>query len=398
MAHDFFEFCTPTHVLFGPGMLSRLHELEMPGKKALLVISSGKSVRENGALERTIAELEAAGVEYVLFDKITANPTKEITEEGARVARREQCDFVVSLGGGSVMDAAKVMAMFAPQPSDDLWDYAKGSTGKKLPLTNPELPYIAITTTAGTGSEVDAGGVISKLETHEKIGVGSPHLFARYAIIDPELMTSVPPAFTAYQGFDALFHSTEGHISNNTNLMADMVQMAAISNIAAWLPEAVYHGENVEARAHVAFANTMSGYSMVYSGCTSEHALEHAMSAYHPELPHGAGLIMISVPYYSYWVKQHLCDERFIEMARAMGKPDAKDPEEFVEALEELQEKCGVAHLKMSDYGITFDEIPTLATCARATMYHVFDHDPADLSHDDVVKIYEEAWRRGENE
>ncbi len=210
-------------------------------------------------------------------------------KEGGRFARDNGCDFVVALGGGPVMDAAKIMAMYALQPGD-LGDYVAGATGKMQPLVNPTLPIIAITTTAGTGSEVDQWGVVKNPETNEKIGCGGmDSLFPVIAVADPELMVTVPPKFTAYQGFDALFHSTEGYMSGVTSLMGDMVQLAAIENIGKYLARAVKDGSDMEAREHVAFANTMSGYSMVVGACTSEHAMEHAMSAYHQDLPHGTG-------------------------------------------------------------------------------------------------------------
>lgn len=383
----------PTRVLFGAGQLSHLHEQNLPGSKAMVVISNGRSTRANGSLDRTLAELSKAGVEAVVFDHVGANPTKEATEEGAFFAREQGVDFIVALGGGSVMDAAKVMALFAPQPGDDLWDYAGGKTGKRMPLVNPELPWVAITTTAGTGSEVDSAGVITNLATREKIGVGSANDFATLAIVDPELMVSVPAKFTAYQGFDALFHSLEGHISNQSNPMSDMVQIAAIRNIGAWLPEAVNNGSNVEARAHVAFANTMSGYSMVYSACTSEHSMEHAMSAFHPELPHGAGLTMISLAYFGFWIDRHVCDERFVEMARALGKADATVAEDFLTALHDLQVACGIDDLRMSDYGITPDEFLPLAVNARETMGMLFACDPAETTDEEIAGIYARAFR-----
>lgn len=149
-----YMFYVPTRVLFGAGQLNNLHKQAMPGKKAMLVISSGNSTRRSGALDRTTEQLRTAGVEVALFDKVGSNPLKATVEEGAAFARSNGCDFVVALGGGSVMDAAKVMAMYAPQPGD-LWDYVPGATGKMQPLVNPVLPWIAITTTAGTGSEVD---------------------------------------------------------------------------------------------------------------------------------------------------------------------------------------------------------------------------------------------------
>ena len=388
-----YMFYAPTRVLFGAGQLSKLHEQTMPGKKAMLVISNGKSTWMSGALDRTTEQLRAAGVEMALFDKVGANPLKSIVEEGADFARSNGCDFVVALGGGSVMDAAKVMAMYAPQPGD-LWDYVPGATGKMQPLVNPVLPWVAITTTAGTGSEVDQWGVVTNPATTEKIGCGGmDSLFPVLAVVDPELMATVPAKFTAYQGFDALFHSTEGFISKANSLMSDMVQLAAIENVGKYLARAVRDGSDMEAREHMAFANTMSGYSMVVGACTSEHAMEHAMSAYHGDLPHGAGLIMISKEYYTHFVNKHCCDDRFIRMAKALGKQNASDPMDFVTALVELQEACGVADLKMSDYGIQRDDCITLAQNARATMGGLFGADPVPMTDEECAAIFERAYR-----
>lgn len=390
MSYNFFN---PTRVLFGAGELNNLHKQAMPGKKAMVVISNGKSTRENGTLDRTLEQLSMAGVETALFDKVEANPLKSTVEAGAKFAKENDCDFVVALGGGSVMDAAKVMAMYALQPGE-LWDYVAGSTGKMKPLVNPTFPVIAITTTAGTGSEVDQWGVVTNPETNEKIGCGGmDSLFPVLAVVDPELMLTVPPKFTAYQGFDALFHSVEGYISIVSSLMSDMVQLAAIENIGKYLPRAVKDGNDLEAREHVAFANTMSGYSMVVGSCTSEHSMEHAMSAYHQNLPHGAGLIMISKEYYTHFINKHCCDERFVRMAQALGKADAKEPIDFITALVDLQKACGVAELKMSDYGIQKDECMTLAKNARATMGGLFACDPVQMTDEECAAIYEKSYK-----
>ena len=390
MSYNFFN---PIRVLFGAGELNNLHKQAMPGKKAMVVISNGKSTRENGTLDRTLEQLRMAGVETAIFDKVEANPLKSTVEAGAKFAKDNGCDFVVALGGGSVMDAAKIMAMYALQPGE-LWDYVAGSTGKMQPLVNPTLPVVAITTTAGTGSEVDQWGVITNPETNEKIGCGGmDSLFPVLAVVDPELMLTVPPKFTAYQGFDALFHSVEGYISIVSSLMSDMVQLAAIENIGKYLPRAVKNGDDLEAREHVAFANTMSGYSMVVGSCTSEHSMEHAMSAYHQHLPHGAGLIMISKEYYTHFINKHCCDERFVRMAQALGKADAKEPMDFITALVDLQKACGVADLKMSDYGIQKDECMTLAKNARATMGGLFACDPVQMTDEECAAIYEKSYR-----
>jgi len=257
-----FEMYVPARFLFGTGKLNELHEQKLPGQKAMVVITNGKSVRANGALERTLTELKTAGVEAVVFDKVQANPLKATVMAGAAFARENRCDFLVALGGGSVMDASKAMAFMATNPGD-LWDYVVGGTGRKLPMKNRPLPLVCITTTAGTGSEADQWGVISNDETNEKIGFGGyDELFPRLSIIDPELMKSVPPKFTAYQGFDALFHATECYISKFANLMSDMYASTAIRNAAKYLPGAVANGSDMEAREHMAFANTLSGVAM----------------------------------------------------------------------------------------------------------------------------------------
>ena len=385
-----YAFPIPTHVYFGAGQLNNLHTLPMPGRKALLVISNGKSTKANGYLDRTVEQLRQAGADYVLFDKIQANPIKPTIEEGARLAQHEGCDFVVALGGGSVMDSSKVIAMNATNPGD-LWQYELSGTGGRQPWTNQPLPWIAITTTAGTGSEVDAGGVITNLGTNEKMGIYS--ICARYAIVDPELMLSVPPKFTAYQGFDALFHSLEGYVSKRSNLFSDMVQEAAIQNVTRYLPIAYKDGQNLEARTRVAFANTMSGYSMDSSACTAEHSIEHALSAYHEQLPHGAGLIMISKAYFSAIIRQHTCDDRFIRMAQLMGKEDATKPEDFIDALVALQQACEVDDLKMSDYGITPDEFPKMATNAIEVMGGLVQQDRQPLTHAEIVEILKESYK-----
>ena len=389
-----FNFFSPVNVTFGCGALGKLHTLEMPGKKALLVISNGKSAKMNGSLAKTEDELKMAGIEYIIYNGIGSNPLKSAVEEGARIARENNVDFVVALGGGSVMDASKNLAMFIPQPSDNLWDYANCPTGGKKTPPNKMLPWIAITTSAGTGSEVDTIGVISNTETDEKIGIGGmAGMFAKYAIVDPELMKTVPPTFTAYQGFDALFHSIEGYISNKYSIMGDMIQSAAIKNIGKYLARAVKDGNDIEAREHVAYANTMSGYSMVVASCISEHAMEHAMSAYHPELAHGAGLIMLSKEYFTFWINKHVCDERFVDMAKFLGKEDASEPEDFITALVELQKECGVDNLKMSDYGIKKEDAMKLAKNARATTLRLFNCDPAPTTDEDIAGIYERAFK-----
>ena len=382
----------PTKALFGAGELNNLHKQALPGRRAMLVISNGKSTRENGYLARTEEQLAKAGVEYFVFDKVEANPLKSTVMAGGAFAREHGCDFVVALGGGSVMDASKAIALMATN-GGDLWDYVQSGTGgRKTPEHDP-LPIVAITTTAGTGSETDSGGVITNPETHEKTGIVSEKFFPVVAIVDPELMTSVPPKFTAYQGFDALFHSTEGYISNKANLMSDMVAITAIENVGRSLAATVRDGKDLDARAKVAFGNYLSGIQMCVGCCTSEHSLEHAMSAYHQELPHGAGLIMISLAYYEFFIKKGVAPERFVRMAQAMGMTEASKPEDFLTALANLQRECGVDGLKMSDYGITPDEFEKFAKNAKDSMSFLFLNDRIQMSEADCISIYKASYK-----
>ena len=387
-----FNMYVPTKVLFGQGQLNLLGEQRLPGKKAMIAISNGKSTKSNGYLKRTEEQLDKAGVDYVVFDKIQPNPLKDTVNEGGAFAREHKCDFIVALGGGSVMDAAKGIAVVATN-GGDVWDYISGGTGKGKAISERPLPIVAISTTAGTGSETDSGGVISNPDTNEKTAIGHPTLFPVLAIVDPELMLTVPADFTAYQGFDALFHSVEGYVSNATNLMSDMYAITAIENVGHNLAKTVKNGNDIEAREKVAFANTLSGVVMCVGRVTSQHSLEHALSAYHQDLPHGAGLIMISEAYFTHLIEKNVCNDRFIRMAKALGMEDAKEPMDFIVALTKLKKDCGVHDLKMSDYGIRKEEFATFAQNAKDAMGALFKFDRVSLSNEDCIAIYEKSYK-----
>jgi alcohol dehydrogenase len=382
------RYYIPTEILFGEGKLNELHEKKMPGKKALIIISNGKSMKANGYLERVEKELETAGVDHVLYDQILPNPVLRHVMEGAQVAKENQCDFVIGLGGGSSIDSAKAIAVMATNPGD-YWDYNFCEHGGKKPLVNAPLPIIAITTTAGTGSEADPWTVTTNEETLEKVGFGCDATYPVLSIVDPELMMTVPAHLTAYQGFDALFHACESVINNREHEIGEMFALKAVEYLAGYLPRAVQDGSDKEARAHVALANTLAGFFMM---CTSEHSMEHAMSAFHHSMPHGAGLIMISRAYYQHFADCHACDERMIRLAKAMGKTDANSAQDFVDLLIDMENRCNVGNLKMSDYGVTEDEFPKFVSNARTAMGGLFFADPAMLTDEDVIAIYQKSF------
>ena len=389
-----FQFYMPSKLLFGKGQLNELGKQKLPGKKALVVISAGKSIRSNGYLDRLLEQLKIAGVSYEIFDKIQPNPIEEHVMEGAVLAKSTGCDFVIGLGGGSTIDSAKAIAVMAANDGV-YWDYVSGGTGKGKPVQNAPLPIVAITTTAGTGTEADPWAVITN--GREKIGFGcfapGHGTFPTLSVIDPDLMLSVPKNLTAYQGFDALFHSTEGYINVTASEMSDLFALKAIELIGRNLTNAVRDGGDEDARAGVALANTLAGIVESTSGCISMHSIEHGMSAHHPNLPHGAGLIMLSKEYYTFIANADCCNDRLVDMAKALGKTDAKEAMDFVTALMDLQKACDVDQLKMSDYGITKDELKEIAHNARDNMGGLFEVDPCTIGHGDVVGILERSFQ-----
>lgn len=384
-----FNFDIPTKVLFGAGRLQDLHRENLPGKKALIATSDGSSTKKFGYLAAVEKELDEAGVGHVLFDKIRANPTDKNVMEGAALAKKTGCDFVVALGGGSVMDASKCIALMMTNPGD-IWDYSLSLSGGKKNAPKNAAPIVAITTSAGTGSEVDMASVISKDEVNEKTGIFFHSMFPALAVVDSNLMMSVPPKFTAYQGMDAFFHASESVINKNEHPMGEMFALKAIELIAANLPKAYKDGSDKEARSNMALANTLAGYYML---CTSQHTMEHVMGSYHPNLIHGAGLIMISHAYFDFFASRKAAEEPMIKMAKAMGVENATSGKDFIAALDSLIESVGCKDLRMSDAGITKDELKKFPKRVHEVLGGDITADPLPLSDADYLAIYEAAWK-----
>lgn len=390
-----FDFSVPTKVLFGAGKLESLRREKMPGKFALVVISNGKTVKERGYLDRVLAALKTQGIDYLIWDAISANPGKDEVMAAAQYARDNFCDFVIGVGGASVIDSAKAVALMARNPGD-LWDYVVTGSGKGLPVRNPALPIIAVITTAGTGSETDQWMVIDHRELNEIIGFGVPTTFPTLSVVDPELTVSVPPFLTAVQGFDAFCHAAEGFISKAATPISEAFSLQILRLISKFLPRAVQNGGDLEARTNIALAGMLSGLVQTTSSTTSLHSIAHGLTAYHPDLPHGAALTILSAAYFDFFAPY--VPDRFIKMAHILGAStdnmdEAQKPFEFVKAMKILQENCGIADLKMSDYGITRDEMEKMARNAHKTMSNLFAMDRYTLSLKETVSILEKSFR-----
>ena len=211
------------------------------------------------------------------------------------------------------------------------------------------------------------------------------------SVVDPELMMSVPAKFTALQGFDAFFHASEGYIANCSTPVSDLYALEAVRLLAKYLPEAVANGGNLKARTKVALASMLAGMVESTSSCTSEHSMEHAMSAFCPELPHGAGLIALSDAYFSAFRTD--CVKRYMKMAEAMTGHPSSAPEDFLVALRRMQKSCGVDDIKVSDWGVRKEDLPAMVQNARHTMGGLFGFDPRPLTDDEVLDIYRMSYR-----
>lgn len=274
----------------------------------------------------------------------------------------------------------------------DVWDYVRGGTGGGKSPAHPSLPTLLIPTTAGTGSEADPWIVLGKLETGEKIAFGNRGTYPTISVVDPELTLTVPPFYTAAQGFDALCHAVEGYLNRRASVVSDLFALEAVRLLGKSLARAVTNGDDLSARSDVSLAATLAGVNESLAGCISLHALEHALSAKNPNLTHGKGLAMLAPAYFEKLIEKGAAPERFTALARAMGRTEAQNPADFFAALWELLDACSLANLSWTEEGFTKDDFPALIANARSAMGALFRCDPKELSDEDLLEIFERAW------
>ena len=386
-----FTYYIPTRILFGRGALNELHTQKLPGKKAMIVTTAGKSIRKYGYLDRVSEELAKAGVSIVLFDRIQPNPVKQHVMEGAELARRKQCDFIVGLGGGSSIDSAKSIALMATNEGD-YWDYIAGGTGKAQVPQNRPLPVIAITTTAGTGSEADPWTVITKEETNEKIGFGYDDTFPVLSIVDPELMYSMPKGLTAATGMDALTHAVEGYLTPGAWTMSDMFELKAIELIARHLKNAVDDGSDETARAGMAEAQYIAGMGFSNVGLGIVHSMAHPLGAFY-DTPHGVANATL-LPYVMEYNAESPSRAKYLDIARAMGvKTDGMSVDEGVRAAIDAVKALSLSiriPQRLHELGVREEDIPALAVAAFNDV--CTGGNPRPTSVEEIERLYHIAY------
>lgn len=260
----------PTKVIFGVGTVSQVGaEAAALGKKAL-VVTAADSMRQHGHTARVERSLTHNGMKYELFDAVESNPSLKTVETGAAFAYQTGCDVIIGLGGGSAVDAAKVIASTAGLKLSfrELFDHGMSRKG---------LPSIAVPTTAGTGAEVNHTSLITVRENHQNM-IRSFFNFPSTAIIDPELMLSLPPTLTANAGIDALTNAIEAYTSRSAQPVSDLYARKAISLIQNYLRQAVEHGEDLNARKGMAMASNLAGIARTQAGSGAARGIGMAIS------------------------------------------------------------------------------------------------------------------------
>jgi alcohol dehydrogenase YqhD (iron-dependent ADH family) len=328
-----FEFHNPTRLIFGAGNLTRLGEVvKEKGKRALLVTGGG-SIKRNGTFARAIASLEQAGVTVVECSGIEPNPRITSVARGARIAREEKCDIIVALGGGSTMDASKVIAA-AVLYEGDPWDMIfHGQEHVHIPTR--ALPVVTVPTLAATGSEMNCGAVITNEETSEKSFIQTGCLYPYAAIVDPELTLTVPKDQTAYGVCDLITHVTEAYFNGvDGTPIQDRFAEGVILTAMEWGPKAITDGNNLGARTQVQWASIVALNGWVNTGTNGGypvHMIEHTLSAYH-DITHAAGLAVVN-PSWMRFAARHR-PQKFVQFAERIFDLKAKSPDDLDCALQ----------------------------------------------------------------
>ena len=284
-----FNYFQPTEIRFGEGRLEELGEAVSRYGKNCLLVTVPEIPEFSELFGRAKKILKDKGINVVHFDGVIPNPTVEVVAKGGNLAKDNQVEVVVGLGGGSSMDTAKAIAVEATHPGS-CWDYIFSSESQP---TEKTLPIIAVATTSGTGSHVTQVAVVTNPEEKYKSALFNNNLYPRISIVDPELVVTLPPHFTATTGFDVFAHAFESYINPNGSPYTDMTALEAIRIVARYLPQAVKEGKNIEARTWMAWADTLGGLSIANAGVTLPHGIGMAIGGHFPHVAHGEALAAI---------------------------------------------------------------------------------------------------------
>jgi alcohol dehydrogenase class IV len=384
-----FNYHQPTDIRFGTGRVEEVGAIVSQwGTRCLLVTVPVIPAFEK-LYQRVKKSLEKSGVAVAHFDGVIPNPTTEVVSAGSALARDHGADVILGVGGGSSMDTAKAIAVEAVHEGT-CWDYLFFRDAQPTPAT---LPVVAVTTTSGTGSQVTQVAVVTNPEEKYKSALFHPRLFPKVSIVDPELMRTVPRHVTASTGFDVFAHAFESYINPNGSPYTDLLALEAIRLAAKNLPPAVSDGANMEARTHMAWADTLAGLSIANAGVTLPHGIGMAIGGNYPHVMHGEALAVVypAVLRFSY---RH-APARFAAVGRIFDQgladlPDEEAAERTVAVLEDFIRSIGM-EICFEDLRIPKEELEDLARASQ--VLPDYKSHPRVASQDEILKLLQQSCR-----
>ena len=372
-------FSFPTKIIFGPGALAQLSASvrEINGKRPLLVTDKG--VAASGIITQVTTQLQQAQIGYARFDDVASNPIEDNVIAGVACYKKENCDCIIAVGGGSPLDMGKAIALMSTHawPMEQYDDKLDG--WQRITTNVPRV--ITIPTTAGTGSEVGRSTVITLKSTQRKTVIFSPNLMPAAAICDPVLTLKLPPQLTAATGMDALTHCLEAYLSKGYHPMCDGIALQGLKLIARSLVRAVEHGDDLAARSDMMLAASMGAVAF-QKGLGVCHSLAHPLSTI-AGLHHGlANAIMLP---HVLAFNQAAAAERLAEVAQALTGEHARKASEIIA---EMNQRLGIP-AKLADAGVKREQLPALVEQAFEDACHLLN--PKPVAKKDLRALYEAA-------
>jgi len=377
------EFYAPGKIIFGPGGLSQVGaEAKRLGSKVLIVL--GKSaMKKSGALDRLTHLLIENNLEYVIYENVPSDPTVETIDNGTSLARKENCNLVIALGGGSVLDTGKAISAMVTNEGS-VADYQE-IEGKGRKFKTKPLSFIAIPTTSGTGSEATKNAVITNTEFSLKKSIRDPMLIPEVALVDPELTLSLPPHITAHCGGDALTQCIESYLGKKSQEITDALALHAIGLIGKSLVKAVKDGKNLEARKDMAMAALLSGLCLSNSGLGAVHALSHPLGVYY-KIPHGLSCAVL-LPYVMEY-NLPVVTKKLAKIAQSLGEDisllsETEAAQWAVERIKEILSQAGIKS-NLSEWEIKKEDFSQLIKGAKGGS---LNNNPRDTSDEDLIEL-----------
>ncbi|UCF97804.1 MAG: iron-containing alcohol dehydrogenase [Spirochaetaceae bacterium] len=384
-----FMYYNPVKLVFGEGKLEEAGKWAKEYGKKAVIVTTGTLFKESGLVDRLQKILKDSGVDSIYYPDVDANPLNTQIDKGAETARAKGCDLVIGLGGGSAIDAAKGMAIVLGHKRP-IWDFCIGADAAAI--TVKTYPIIAITTTSGTGSECTQWSVITNPDTEEKPGIGSDYTFAKVAIVDPELMVSMPPKITASTGFDTLAHSIEAYTADLATPITDMGCEQAIRLVGRYLRRVVKNGEDREARNAMAYANSLAGIGISVGIVTVCHGLAHSIGGLTGST-HGETLAAMTPHTMRFSMKAF--PDKFRKIAMFLrdecGLPENYSLEDSIKEVEDLIRDIGLG-APLSQQGLKEKDIERAADGVIRYMGGSITNDPATPSREDLIGIIRKAF------